>query len=242
MKVIGFANKYYTLWDVTSNVIESKYSKYTLVTNAYIKNISMDIDKVKEFYPDTEIDESLRGHSCTFEYTKERKEINTDKFNFGRYEDQLISECDDSDYLCWFFNNCDGERKQNVEARLVELGFTVKDGIIFTPEETKKKERIERMLRNKEELEVFFYKNLSIEFYNNDSDEYYGVYVDDDGILYKFNDVKLNYYNGFKYGLPLLNGKAKRIKNKTVKIKDYEYELTKYGYARVEVKDFEIVK
>ena len=67
MKVIGFANKFYTLWNVTSKVVESKYSKDTLVTNTYIKNISMDIDKVKELYPDVEIDESLRGHSCTFE-------------------------------------------------------------------------------------------------------------------------------------------------------------------------------
>ena len=32
MKVIGFANKFYTLWDVTSTVVESKYSKDTLVT------------------------------------------------------------------------------------------------------------------------------------------------------------------------------------------------------------------
>ena len=46
----------------------------------------MDIDKVKELYPGVEIDEYLIGHSCTFEYTKERKEINTDKFNFGKYE------------------------------------------------------------------------------------------------------------------------------------------------------------
>ena len=53
MKVIGFANKFYTLWDVTSKVVESKYSKDTLVTNTYIKNISMDIDKVKEIVYNT---------------------------------------------------------------------------------------------------------------------------------------------------------------------------------------------
>ena len=138
MKVIGFANKFYTLWDVTSKVVESKYSKDTLVTNTYIKNISMDIDKVKELYPGVEIDESLRGHSCTFEYIKEQKEINTDKFSFGKYEGKLISECTDNSYLRWFFDNCDGERKQNVEARLVELGFVIKDDMIFTQEEIAK--------------------------------------------------------------------------------------------------------
>lgn len=239
MKVIGFANKFYTLWDVTSKVVESKYSKDTLVTNTYIKNISMDIDKVKELYPDVEIDESLRGHSCTFEYTKERKETNTDKFNFGKYEGKLISECTDNSYLCWFFDNCDGERKQNVEARLVELGFVIKDDIIFTQEEIAKQEQIERMLSNKEELEILFNRNLSIEF--DSSDKCYGVYRNEDGILFKFNDVKLNYYNGFEYGLPLVNGKAKRIKNKTIKIKDYKYEITKYDTI-VEVLDFTIVK
>lgn len=239
MKVIGFANKFYTLWDVTSTVVESKYSKDTLVTNAYIKNISMDIDKVKELYPGVEIDESLRGHSCTFEYTKERKEINTDKFNFGKYEGKLISECTDNSYLCWFFDNCDGERKQNVKARLVELGFVVKDDIIFTQEELVKQEKIERMLSNKEEIEILFNRNLSIEF--DSSDKCYGVYRNEDGILFKFNDVKLNNYNGFEYGLPLVNGKAKRIKNKTIKIKDYKYEITKYDTI-VEVLDFAIVK
>ena len=239
MKVIGFANKFYTLWDVTSKVVESKYSKDTLVTNTYIKNISMDIDKVKELYPGVEIDESLRGHSCTFEYTKERKEINTDKFNFGKYEGKLISECTDKSYLCWFFDNCDGERKQNAEARLVELGFVIKDDIIFTQEEIAKQEQIERMLSNKEELEIIFNRNLSIEF--DSSDKCYGVYRNEDGILFKFNDVKLNYYNGFEYGLPLVNGKAKRIKNKTIKVKDYKYEITKYDTI-VEVLDFTIVK
>ena len=135
MKFIGFANKFYTLWDVTSKVVESKYSKHTIVTNTYIKNISTDIDKVKELYPGVEIDESLRGHSCTFEYIKERKEINTDKFNFGKYEGQLISECNDESYLIWFFDNCDVERKKNVEERLVKLGFIVKNDTIFTQEE-----------------------------------------------------------------------------------------------------------
>ena len=239
MKVIGFANKFYTLWDVTSKVVESKYSKDTLVTNTYIKNISMDIDKVKELYPGVEIDESLRGHSCTFEYTKKRKEINTDKFNFGKYEGNLISECNDKNYLRWFFDNSDGERKQNVEERLVELGFVIKDDIIFTQEEITKQEQIERMLSNKEELEILFNRNLSIEF--DSSDKCYGVYRNEDDILFKFNDVKLNYYNGFEYGLPLVNGKAKRIKNKTIKIKDYKYEITKYDTI-VEVLDFTIVK
>ena len=239
MKFIGFANKFYTLWDVTSKVVESKYSKHTIVTNTYIKNISTDIDKVKELYPGVEIDESLRGHSCTFEYIKERKEINTDKFNFGKYEGQLISECNDESYLIWFFDNCDVERKKNVEERLVKLGFIVKNDTIFTQEEIEKQEQIERMLSNKEELEVTFDRNLSVEF--DSSNKCYGVYRNEDGILFKFNDVKLNYYNGFEYCLPLVNDKAKRIKNKTVKIKDYKYEITKY-YTIVEVYDFVIAK
>ena len=239
MKVIGFVNKFYTLWDVTSTVVELKYSKDTLVTNTYIKNISTDIDKVKELYPGVEIDESLRGHSCTFEYIKERKEINTDKFNFGKYEGQLISECNDESYLIWFFDNCDVERKKNVEERLVKLGFIVKNDTIFTQEEIEKQEQIERMLSNKEELEVTFDRNLSVEF--DSSNKCYGVYRNEDGILFKFNDVKLNYYNGFEYCLPLVNDKAKRIKNKTVKIKDYKYEITKYDTI-VEVYDFVIAK
>ena len=95
------------------------------------------------------------------------------------------------------------------------------------------------MLSNKEEIEILFNRNLSIEF--DSSDKCYGVYRNEDGILFKFNDVKLNYYNEFEYGLPLVNGKAKRIKNKTINIKDYKYEITKYDTI-VEVLDFTIVK
>ena len=95
------------------------------------------------------------------------------------------------------------------------------------------------MLSNKEEIEILFNRNLSIE--SDNSNKCYGVYRNEDGILFKFNDVKINYYNGFEYGLPLVNGKAKRIKNKTIKIKDYKYEITKYDTI-VEVLDFAIVK
>ena len=111
--------------------------------------------------------------------------------------------------------------------------------MIFTQEEITKQEQIERMLSNKEELEILFNRSLSIEV--DSSDKCFGVYRNEDGILFKFNDVKINYYNGFEYGLPLVNGKAKRIKNKTIKIKDYKYEITKYDTI-VEVLDFAIVK
>ena len=47
------------------------------------------------------------------------------------------------------------------------------------------------MLSNKEELEILFNRNLSIEF--DSSDKCYGVYINEDDILFKFNDVKLNY-------------------------------------------------
>ena len=43
--------------------------------------------------------------------------------------------------------------------------------------------------------------------------------IDIDGISYYFNDYVMRDYNGYGYGLPTLNGKAKRVKNKLIEVK-----------------------
>ena len=42
MKVIGFANKYYTLWDVVIETVTHENYKDEIHHNSYIKNISFD--------------------------------------------------------------------------------------------------------------------------------------------------------------------------------------------------------
>ena len=44
-------------------------------------------------------------------------------------------------------------------------------------------------------------------------------FVQIDGIPYSFENYVERSYNGYGYGLPTLNGKAKRIKNKLIEVK-----------------------
>ena len=48
-------------------------------------------------------------------------------------------------------------------------------------------------------------------------------------------------YQGWPYYLPMVNGKAKRIKNKWITVNKYTYEPNDYGFT-VNVIDFEISK
>jgi hypothetical protein len=69
-----------------------------------------------------------------------------------------------------------------------------------------------------------------------------GYFCSEEDILYHFPEVKENYYQGFPYYLPVLNGKAKRIKNKNIKIKKFTYSVDNYNRLVIEILDFEIVK
>lgn len=237
MKAIGFANKFYTLWEVQYKNVENEFEKYTLVSNVYVKNISTDVSKVKELYPNVPIYESLNGHSLSFEVITNKQQINEDKFNFGKYVGNKINECTDSDYLCWFFNNSYGARKDNVANRLIELGFIIQNNLILSKEEVEKRKIIENKVKSNEILEIKFDRNLYI---CDEHDKTYGEYVYND-IIFRFNDIKINSYNGFEYALPVVDGKAKRIKNKLIKVTKYNYEITDYDII-VEVLKFNIDK
>lgn len=117
MLKIGFANKFYTLWDVNikpeyTTIAGKDYHTHDVVNASYIKNISMDKQVVISKYPDFEnmLDESLRGKSRSFEYRKNVVSFNPDDitvFNFGKYADLTIEEVFEKDpkYLVWVKEN-----------------------------------------------------------------------------------------------------------------------------------------
>lgn len=138
MLTIGFANKYYTLWDV-SEVYTEHYSKYSYREKQdfnYIQNLSMDLDKAKAKLKDKEfkVDLELRGSSS---YTTEGKIIDTrpeNVFRFGKYGDKNIEEIDDLSYIFWYYGQTNNLIAKNV---LLKNGYKEVDNVLYTEEEYK---------------------------------------------------------------------------------------------------------
>jgi len=137
MKVIGYANVYYTLWEVSE-----PYKKYTSATSFYwetsyhyFQNLSMDfgVAKAKVCHEPYEVDLELRGSSS---FTKRNStsisEASSYQFSFGRMEGNDIRECNDIWQLSRLLEGQDSQifiikrRAVYARQRLIELGEMVK--------------------------------------------------------------------------------------------------------------------
>ena len=250
MKVIGFANKYYTLWEITE---ETRYlgngHRYVIVHNTFVKNISFDKETAFAKYPEAGFDETLRGKTHSWESKKEVWD-NVDVFRFGKYKYDNIDSCSDTSYIEWYWNNIYDEHIDYVSNVLKNRGYEIRintyinhEGKVVNSEYLMNPENLEIECQNKEKLnntinELATGNPIEIFIESNPNDE--GDYRDGD-IIYHFQEVKENWYNGFNYYLPVLNGKAKRVKNKTIIIKNYTYKLDN-DIVTIEVLDFDIEK
>ena len=135
MKTIGFADKFYTLWDCNKVVQYAKdhngnsYATGTDVECFYIQNLSTDLETAKSKYPDAEVDLNLRGIG-TFRIRGEHKYIiapeNYDLFSCGRYRNYFIAVNTDINSLFYGLSNeNNARRKANCRKRLIELGELV---------------------------------------------------------------------------------------------------------------------
>ena len=112
MKVIGFAGKYYTLWEVTSSTTDFCNGKHCIIKSyTYLQNISFDKEKVFAMYPNIEIDEELRGRTKSFKSYKEYWD-NIDTFRFGKYAGNNLEEIAkiDREYLEWLKENASDKK------------------------------------------------------------------------------------------------------------------------------------
>lgn len=113
MLKIGFANQYYTLWNVTSEpkYFTDSYGKHhiqCMITHYnYIKNISTDLDKVKTLHPDLVVDNELRGKTCSWVSSSE-EDLTPEILKFGKYSGKSIQEIvvTDFNYILWLIDNC----------------------------------------------------------------------------------------------------------------------------------------
>lgn len=120
MKRIGFASKFYTLWDVTEETVyrtvnDVHFASGTKTTFTYYQNLSTDLDKAISKAKSMgvtilEVDEDLRGKTRSFSSVKNRDDIYTDEqFKFGKYEALQIEDCKDVKYLVWYFGETDSK-------------------------------------------------------------------------------------------------------------------------------------
>lgn len=120
MKRIGFASKYYTLWDVSEETIyrtvnDVTFASGTKTTFTYYQNLSQDLEKAVSKAKSMgvtilDVDEDLRGKTRSFSSIKKRNDVYSDEqFKYGKYEALQIRECNDVEYLVWYYNNSDSK-------------------------------------------------------------------------------------------------------------------------------------
>lgn len=134
--VIGFSGTYYCLW---SWMTETNYSmtgsgsyvaSSSYVKHYYIKRISIDLNKVKELYPNIPIDMDLHGQKWERSGLSVKKEILPhDVFPYDfRGQGTKIMECNDTKFLWSLYLSNElgiGRSKVYARKRLTELGLLV---------------------------------------------------------------------------------------------------------------------
>ena len=255
MLKIGFANVYYTLWDVTSDTIYSTnangnhFPSGTSTRYTYYQNLSKDEQKAKEKAKlkgviELEVDPDLRGKNRSWTKTTmlpvEPKEVDPLVYQFGKYSNEPVNESNDLDYLKWYYY-------QLPEYPISHVDYPKHNGVV--------KDRIlelsnEHCEYNDELMLITQRDDIMVGVVNKEFVKEHGYYigtfernVDDhgrinvDGIDFMFPEVVTRYYQDWEYYLPVKGGKGKRVKGKRIKIysdgiKD-EHNI---------VSDFEIIK
>ena len=241
-KAIGFSNKYYTAWEIYSETETTNYGKREITHYQYIKNLSFDFDTAKSKWNGDFI-EGLRGKSHSFD--TEKHIYDPEVFSFGKYYGTLISENKDYDYMNWYYNQICVEnptkQMEIIKGILEPLGYVFEKYQCYSPDAwkviqnyRKEIEEAKQRILNKD-IDFIATSNLRIDI----EDETKG-YIEENHICYAFENVKELWYNGWNYGLPTINGKAKRIKNKKIIVTDFE--IKDLEYREVLVKSFKIEK
>jgi hypothetical protein len=224
-QVIGFTNKFYTLWTYDAEKVSiGQYNGYIKHNWHYIQNLSFDLKKAKAKYPNAEIDLQQRG-DCSFTTFENYDQTPDEIMWFGQFKGGGIDIIPEK-YILWLLDNCDDK------ARIIRHSKIARDIIAKREAESIAQEkRIAEIeaLPNETEIEVLFERNLTIvgEYFGDDGigestwrATHGAYYFDFNGlsICLLFEDYKYMEYNEHPYGLPCIKGKAKRIKNKTLRL------------------------
>jgi len=241
---IGFSNKYYTLWEMTSRVNQTVWGFETRRYYSFKKLLGKNLDKIKAAYPGVEINEKLNGRRRTFEEFDKRVFTSPDYFKFGKYSRTRIDECEDLGYLEWYIEQITDDKEhldvvtRYLESNGYEISWCGKCIYLLNPTEVKKRNLVKdkysvimKKLENNEPINIAPDRNL------NHNGEYINSAME---ITYKFNNFTTNYWNGCFYCLPTINGKGKRIKFKNVTITKYTYNTNEDGSLTINVDEFTV--
>lgn len=246
MYAIGFGGKYYTLWEIVPEVIEEDGYKKIINWYYFVKNLSKHREKAIAQYPDASIMMNLNSGMYVYKTTK-IEWLTNDRFRFGKYKGKKFSDINDVNYTEWYFKACQAQKDDRLHYEelmkfLQKFGYTfvvTEDSIIpqmTTPEEHVLVATETRNVRN---IMSTLTKKLPVSFVPTSNISEDGEYFDN-GIIYKFPEVKMNHYNGFRYYMPVINGKGKRIKNKTVEVSEYEFSMKDIHTVEVRISKFNI--
>lgn len=255
---IGFTNKFYTLWDVSTEIVYSEMSGGTIMCQPtyathqkthyhYLQNLSFDIDKAKEKAAekgckDLEVDEELFGRNSYF--FKEKSLVShlpvhlLSTFEFGKYRGQQISESDDLNYVKWYWSET---KSFFAEKLLIENGFIAVQKwaddpnciVMMTKEEYeayKNEGSVKAEFESLTEVIVEPTRNIYKTWSDERNEETFTLDAEYKGIKVslEFDDVREMYYNGITYYLPVQKGKAKKIKGKRLLIQKSSNKVNKF--------------
>jgi hypothetical protein len=199
-----------------------------VTVHEYIKNISFSLDTAKAHYPDAPVDESLRGTS-SWETPVSAPTSNpvTDQTVFpkGKLAGTKIAECTDLGYLHWALGSIlYGEAAQIAEQVLTDNGWRrLNEYAIVPPDAAKEIDDYNRMV---DSVISRIGNGERIEFTTDYNPDDKGEVTDPETkIVFVFPEISMFYYAGHEYFLPTTNGKAKRVKGKTVSAEVDRYEL-----------------
>lgn len=228
MLKIGFSNKYFTLWDVSSETVYATnpngqhYPSYEKTNFCFIQNLSFNkdaaIEKAKKMgVKDLEPDEELRGKNGSWdkiEYIPETFE--PWQFTFGKHKYQDIRTFEDVEYLHWYY--CNANYPEMVANRIMELDS---DWVMYKGELMRKeqKKRMQAFAKFDKEMAKNGFCDVviasSINEHRGMRIENYGEFPVGDSI-----ELKWMYYQGIEYALPVnpKTGKGMRVKGKNARI------------------------
>lgn len=222
---IGFATRFFTLWDVKTSREWKSVDGFNLpfdrITFKFLKNLSTNEKEAKRKaylngVENFEVDHDLNGRKIDLIGKKKSfTRIASDRslfFESGKYKDQLISNCTDPDYLFFYYLESNNIHAKN---KLIEFGFVEYKGQILHKEHFKKT-RLRNLafkeLVEKTKIKTFIISNLNdrneftFEFKN---EVFHGVFIG--------RSVR-RIYKGFEYYFPIINNKPKRVKNKFLQL------------------------
>jgi len=232
-KVIGFAGTFYTLWSVTKEpVYVTSNNQHFLVGHDfhfnYLKNISIDIEKVKSSYPNLDIDEELRGKTQSW-IKNNQEDLCPQIMKFGKYIFQCIDDLvqTDFDYIIWM---CETQNNPNAKYALsldaVKSYFSNLEK--QKEDKTLKKNEFKAKLLKIGSCTFIPEKNLTID----SEGALIKTEVDGTEVFFIFPEEMFSIlqYKGFHYGLPIVNGKAKKIKGKSITVHFDELVNDEHAY------------